>query len=168
LAQPIPPSCRTPRCSSATLLVDQLKTLRYRDGMRVAKYWLSAAHDAVAHDPWSRAVENRFVSAVRTIGDSVGLEGMPDAISGTVFMNELRPLEQQLFEADWTHVRAKHGDEARADQPARTPGLRRAIEVRDRHCQHPSGCDVPAEECDIDHKVPYSEGGLTTQGNGRC
>lgn len=47
-------------------------------------------------------------------------------------------------------------------------GLRRAIEVRDRHCTHPSGCDVPAERCDIDHVLPRSEGGLTTQDNGRC
>jgi hypothetical protein len=46
--------------------------------------------------------------------------------------------------------------------------LRRAIEVRDRHCTHPSGCDVPAEGCDIDHIVPRSEGGLTVQENGRC
>jgi hypothetical protein len=46
--------------------------------------------------------------------------------------------------------------------------LRRAIQVRDRHCQHPSGCDVPAEECDVDHVDPYSRGGLTVQGNGRC
>jgi hypothetical protein len=45
---------------------------------------------------------------------------------------------------------------------------RRAIEVRDRHCTHPSGCDVPAERCDIDHIVPYAEGGLTVQDNGRC
>ena len=46
--------------------------------------------------------------------------------------------------------------------------LRRAIEVRDRHCTHPSGCDVPAERCDIDHILPRSEGGLTLQENGRC
>jgi hypothetical protein len=45
--------------------------------------------------------------------------------------------------------------------------LRRAIEVRDRHCQHDSGCDVPAEDCQVDHKVPYAKGGLTTQENGR-
>jgi hypothetical protein len=45
--------------------------------------------------------------------------------------------------------------------------LRRAIEVRDRHCQHPSGCDVPADECDADHIVPWSEGGETSQWNGR-
>src|SRR5258706_2927393 len=49
-----------------------------------------------------------------------------------------------------------------------TGALRRAIEVRDRHCQHPSGCDVSAEDCQIDHIVPSSEGGLTTQTNGRC
>ena len=35
--------------------------------------------------------------------------------------------------------------------------LRRAIEVRDRRCTHPSGCDVPAERCDIDHIVPLAE-----------
>src|SRR5262249_35990509 len=36
--------------------------------------------------------------------------------------------------------------------------VRRAIEVRDRHCQHPAGCDVPADECDVDHIVPYRRG----------
>ena len=46
--------------------------------------------------------------------------------------------------------------------------LRRAVEVRDRHCQHPSGCDVPANRCDVDHILPTSEGGLTCQENGRC
>jgi 5-methylcytosine-specific restriction endonuclease McrA len=45
--------------------------------------------------------------------------------------------------------------------------LRRAIEVRDRHCQHESGCDVPAERCEVDHIVPAGEGGPTTQENGR-
>jgi hypothetical protein len=46
--------------------------------------------------------------------------------------------------------------------------LRRAIQARDRHCQHPSGCDVPADHCDIDHTVQYAQGGSTTQDNGRC
>ena len=48
-----------------------------------------------------------------------------------------------------------------------TGALRRAIEVRDRHCQHPSGCDEPADRCDVDHIVPASRGGPTSQGNGR-
>jgi hypothetical protein len=49
-----------------------------------------------------------------------------------------------------------------------TGALRRAIEARDRHCTHASGCDVPAEDCQIDHKVRYVDGGLTVQDNGRC
>jgi hypothetical protein len=48
-----------------------------------------------------------------------------------------------------------------------TGALRRAIEVRDRHCQHPAGCDVPAAHCDVDHIVPWTDGGRTDQFNGR-
>ncbi len=50
-----------------------------------------------------------------------------------------------------------------------TGALRRAIEVRDRHCTHP-GCTVPAERCDVDHVIPYAHAGPTTQANGvlRC
>lgn len=45
--------------------------------------------------------------------------------------------------------------------------LRRAIEVRDRHCQHPSECEVSADDCHIDHIVPWSRGGPTSQFNGK-
>lgn len=48
-----------------------------------------------------------------------------------------------------------------------TGTLRRAIAARDRRCQHPSGCDVPAPFCDVDHIVPHSQGGATSQFNGR-
>jgi hypothetical protein len=47
-----------------------------------------------------------------------------------------------------------------------TGGLRRAIEVRDRHCQHP-GCRRPAEWCQVDHIEPHGWGGETVQSNGR-
>lgn len=47
-----------------------------------------------------------------------------------------------------------------------TGRLRRAIQVRDRHCTG-RGCDAPASRCDIDHIVPCSEGGPTTAANGR-
>jgi hypothetical protein len=45
--------------------------------------------------------------------------------------------------------------------------VRRAIEVRDRRCQHPSGCDEPADRCDADHIVPFAERPETSQFNGR-
>lgn len=50
-----------------------------------------------------------------------------------------------------------------------TGGLRRCVEVIYRRCVHP-GCDVPAEDCQIDHVQEYEDGGLTVQDNGepRC
>ena len=41
-----------------------------------------------------------------------------------------------------------------------TGKLRRAIQVRDRHCTG-LGCDRPAERCDVDHIEPVAAGGLT-------
>ena len=47
-----------------------------------------------------------------------------------------------------------------------TGGLRRVIEIRDRHCTAP-GCDTPADECQADHVHPYAKGGRTEQVNGQ-
>ena len=48
-----------------------------------------------------------------------------------------------------------------------TGATRRAIEVRDLRCTHPT-CDEPYERCEVDHVQPWAVGGPTTQGNGRC
>jgi hypothetical protein len=47
-----------------------------------------------------------------------------------------------------------------------TGALRRAIEVRDRTCFHPT-CDEPPDRPQIDHIHPAGKGGKTTQRNGR-
>ncbi len=59
-------------------------------------------------------------------------------------------------------------DRVIAASPTRTfrGMLRRAIQVRDRHCQHPSGCDEPITHCDINHTVPYAQGGVTDEPGG--
>ena len=44
------------------------------------------------------------------------------------------------------------------------PALRRAVILRDRHCQHP-GCYRPAKWCDIDHIIPRQDGGPTSLAN---
>ncbi|MFP5321508.1 MAG: DUF222 domain-containing protein [Acidimicrobiia bacterium] len=47
-----------------------------------------------------------------------------------------------------------------------TGKLRRAIQVRDRHCTG-LGCDRDARFCDVDHIQPVAGGGRTRPGNGR-
>ncbi|MEY2474743.1 MAG: hypothetical protein QOG87_58 [Actinomycetota bacterium] len=44
---------------------------------------------------------------------------------------------------------------------------RRAVEVRDQECFHPS-CEEPAQHCQVDHVEPWAWGGPTTQDNGRA
>jgi hypothetical protein len=44
--------------------------------------------------------------------------------------------------------------------------LRRVLEVLHRRCEHGT-CFVPADQCQGDHILAWSEGGLTTQDNGR-
>ncbi len=44
--------------------------------------------------------------------------------------------------------------------------VRRAVQARDRRCVHPSGCRVPAARCDVNHIVPRSQHGETSQFNG--
>ena len=56
---------------------------------------------------------------------------------------------------------------AKSHRRSFTGPLRRAIEVRDRHCQHPCGCDIDVERCDVDHLLPWIDGGDTSQHNGR-
>lgn len=69
-------------------------------------------------------------------------------------------LETVLFDGPSTVISVSH-------KRTFTGALRRAIEVRDRHCTHPSVCDIPADNCDVDHIVPASQNGPTSQFNGR-
>ena len=73
---------------------------------------------------------------------------------------DVADMETALFDGPSTVISVSH-------RRTFAGALRRAIQLRDRHCQHPSGCDVPADECDVDHIVPTSRGGITDQFHGR-
>ena len=45
--------------------------------------------------------------------------------------------------------------------------LARFVRTRDLTCRAP-GCDVPAQDCDIDHTIPFAAGGHTHASNLKC
>jgi Domain of unknown function (DUF222) len=47
-----------------------------------------------------------------------------------------------------------------------TGATRASVLLRERECFHPY-CDIPACDCQVDHIVPFAEGGLTVDDNGR-
>jgi hypothetical protein len=73
---------------------------------------------------------------------------------------EALDIETMIFDGRFTAISC-------STQREFTGMLRRAIEVRDRRCQHPDGCDEPIDRCDVDHVVPRHLGGPTSQANGR-
>jgi hypothetical protein len=56
-----------------------------------------------------------------------------------------------------------------APEPGYVPSraLQDFVRCRDLTCRWP-GCDRPAGDCDLDHTVPYSDGGLTHASNLKC
>jgi hypothetical protein len=54
-------------------------------------------------------------------------------------------------------------------EPHYTPSAKLAdfVRCRDLTCRAP-GCDRPAIDCDVDHTIPYSEGGATHPSNLKC
>jgi hypothetical protein len=54
------------------------------------------------------------------------------------------------------------GDIVRTDVTRRRPSdpLRRVVECRDQTCGFP-GCRAPATACDLDHRIPFADGGTT-------
>ncbi|MBI2699913.1 MAG: HNH endonuclease [Mycobacterium sp.] len=56
-----------------------------------------------------------------------------------------------------------------APEPQYTPSKALAdfVRARDLTCRWP-GCDVPATHCDLDHTIPYANGGPTHAGNTKC
>ncbi|MEX0847891.1 MAG: HNH endonuclease signature motif containing protein [Ilumatobacteraceae bacterium] len=220
-------------------LIAKCTQLRYRDAYNLIQYWCSAVDDEVGHGPALPKPSRLHVST--TIDGTVVLDGLLDAIDGSVVADELRRLERELYLEDQrtgvTRLRSERmaaalvvmarrsastPEDARRPAPLFTvligehtfdhlcelangtilraeellPHLdaalvesilfdgpstviavssrrafvgaaRRAIQVRDRRCQHRSGCDVPANQCDVDHIVPFSHGGVTSQFNAR-
>jgi hypothetical protein len=48
-----------------------------------------------------------------------------------------------------------------------TGAARRAVEIVDRHCTG-AGCDIPAQQCEIDHRWRHADGGPTRPDNGQA
>ncbi|MGH9158268.1 MAG: DUF222 domain-containing protein [Acidimicrobiales bacterium] len=236
------------------MLVDKAKALRFDSFRRVLSYWCDHADPEGSEDKAENQVEARSFHLSTTLGGTWVGDLVLDPVRGAVVSNQLKRIEQELFEADWAEARQRVGDGALATELSRTgtqrradalvemarragtapvggrrpeplfsvlvnyesfagriceladgtvvsPGslvrwldeawiervvfdgpsrvidvgvarrlftgaTRRAVEIRDRECFH-EFCDVPAEDCQVDHIEPYAAGGQTTTGNGR-
>lgn len=95
-------------------------------------------------------LEGRNTAPAATLG---GAEAIPAAMVKELAENaKLRPLVAPA-----------------AAEPQYIPSAKLAnfVRCRDLTCRAP-GCDRPALECDLDHTIPYADGGLTHPSNLKC
>ena len=139
--------------------------------------------DRLARTPTQRRCDAAVIMATRSSAVTVGSQPAAPLFTVHVDFDTLKRVCELANEtvvtpgqlAPWIAVadveRVVFGAESRVLDVGRRQrffrgALRRAIEVRDRHCTAP-GCRVPAHLCQVDHIIEWCDGGETTQENGR-
>jgi hypothetical protein len=87
---------------------------------------------------------------------------------GPVIADIARQVTEQQQNAEWrfTVTDADTGQTIHNGITRRRPtsGMRRHVEARNRTCIFP-GCRMPAIGCDLDHRIPWAQGGPTSTDN---
>ena len=109
---------------------------------------------------------NVTIHIVAENGSVVGRSQRPGYL---VDDNELIPAEMVAQLAHEAKLRPLVSPVDAPPESGYTPSQKLAdfVRCRDLTCRAP-GCDVPAFQCDIDHTVPYGDGGLTHASNLKC
>ena len=106
---------------------------------------------------------------IHVIADQASIEGRGSAPASEVGVDRLITAElvaELARSAKLVPVGVPVPDEA---EPHYAPSTRLAdfVRCRDLTCRAP-GCDRPAGDCDIDHTIPYADGGVTHPSNLKC
>jgi hypothetical protein len=98
------------------LLVDQCTRLRFGEATRLVDYWCQRADAALGIEPDCRRAEKAHLSVSATLDGMVAIDGLLDPIGGSIFMQELRRLEHDLYLADKQTGTARTATQRRADE----------------------------------------------------
>jgi hypothetical protein len=103
------------------------------------------------------------------VAEQSAVDGRSAAPAYLIGGNESIPAEMVAELADTARCRPLADLTDAPPEPGYVPSKALAdfVRSRDLTCRA-FGCDVPADKCDIDHCVPYAEGGLTHASNLSC
>jgi hypothetical protein len=103
------------------------------------------------------------------VADQATIDGTSDKPGYLAGCDDLIPAELVAELAKSARVRPLFNPADAPPEPGYRPSAKLAefIRWRDMTCRAP-GCDVPANQCDIDHVIPYGDGGLTNASNMNC
>ena len=114
----------------------------YRGFVRALAHWSQLADPDGVENAAEAALVARRLHLSESFEGQWFLDGVLDPIGGAVVAKALKKIDDELFEIDWS-------------------------EARDSVCFHEL-CDIPADDCEIDHIEAWADGGLTVEANGRA
>jgi Domain of unknown function (DUF222) len=108
-------------------------------------------------------------TTIHIVAEQAAVDGRADVPGYVVEKGELIPAELVAELARDARLRPVIHPADAAPEPGYVPSSKLAdfVRARDLTCRAP-GCDRPAVQCDIDHTVPYADGGLTHASNLKC
>lgn len=108
-------------------IVERARTRRFVPFSRYMANWTAAADPDGADERARKQLEGSRWHASRTFEDAVAVDGLLDAIGGSIYLTELQRLCDILFKQDWAEAveRLGEGNVTKADL-RRTPAQRRA------------------------------------------
>ncbi|MGA5464251.1 DUF222 domain-containing protein [Mycobacterium sp. NPDC050041] len=123
----------------------------------------------VVEGPDEHAATEAQPAAAAADTDATAHSGTADSVASLVHHDGLLPPEQLTGLAEHATIRPLIHPGDAAPEPRYTPSrnLAEFVRCRDMGCRFP-GCDVPAFSTDIDHTIPYSQGGPTQASNLKC
>ncbi|MGA5466299.1 DUF222 domain-containing protein [Mycobacterium sp. NPDC050041] len=125
--------------------------------------------DADAHADDVDADAASYTDADSTADAAENSDTVDESVASLVHNDGILPPEQLTGLAEHATIRPLIHPGDAPPEPRYTPSrnLAEFVRCRDMGCRFP-GCDVPAFSTDIDHTVPYSQGGPTQASNLKC
>ena len=127
------------------LLVGNAERLQFADFAKTVARFEELTDPEPDPDPDPTKPKRKLHSS-RLLDGMGRVDGWLDKVGFSTFDNELRRLEQQLFDEDWAAAKAEHGDDVSVDKLARTPEQRRAdalVLMAERSASTPSDAKPP-------------------------
>ena len=106
---------------------------------------------------------------IHLVAEQATIDGTSDKPGYLAGCDDLIPAELVAELAKTAKVRPLFNPVDAPPEPGYVPSAKLAefVRCRDLTCRAP-GCDVPASQCDIDHVIPFAEGGPTHPSNMNC
>lgn len=143
--------------ATSTLLRETVRSTAREHGITMADAAIKLLSGEIAAP--SKAVVHIFAPKDRVAGDAVYIPGY-----GWTDPESTAEIERWLAESPSTVVDLDEEAERILEGYVPSEGMRAAVVARHRTCIFP-GCSMPSERCQLDHRIPYQDGGPTTAAN---